>query len=321
METNKEKYRKLCMEKPILLFMQAWWFDAVCLPNGKHWDVLLYEENGKIVGAMPYHITKKNGFKIVEQPQCTQYNGIWIDYPQNQKLHKRYSFEKKVIDDLIAQLESLKVDFYSQNFHHSVTNWQPFYWKNFKQTTKYTYILKNITEQKKLFENIHPRYRQRIRKCETEFIVDYNLLPEQFYEFHKKSLKESGQKIDYSNSIFSSIYSAAIKRNQGKIISIKNKNNELLSALFFVWDTNNGYNLITARKIIDGSNDTSIFMIWKAIEFLKDKTQNYDFEGSMIEGVAYVNQQFGAEQTPYFRIEKSYSKLFSALKFLKNGID
>jgi hypothetical protein len=178
--------------------------------------------------------------------------------------------------------------------------------------------LKNITEIRKIFENMHPRYRQKIRKCETEFILDFEFSPEIFYRFHKKSLEESGQKITYTEKLFLSVYNAAIKRNQGKIIAVKNKKNELLSALFVVWDTTSGYNLVTARKIIDGSNDASIFMIWKAIEFLKNKTQNYDFEGSMIEGVAYVNQQFNAEQTPYFQLRKCNSFLYRIFRFWKN---
>ncbi len=119
MLSNKERYRLLCEERDdIPLFMQAWWMDAAC--GEKKWDVFLYEENGeKIIASFVYHFVEKLGFKLILNPQLTQVSGLWIDYPQNQKLHKRYSFEKKIIDNFIAHLESLKVDFYSQNFHYS----------------------------------------------------------------------------------------------------------------------------------------------------------------------------------------------------------
>ncbi|MDR0874026.1 MAG: hypothetical protein LBN27_11270 [Prevotellaceae bacterium] len=314
--TNKERYRIWCEEKPIPLFMQAWWLDAVCV-EGKEWNVLLYEENDKIIAALPYHLLKKCGFKIVIQPQQTQYNGIWIDYPKDRKLHKRYSFEKKVMDNLISQLENLKLSYFSQHFHHSFTNWQPFYWRNFKQTTRYTYVLKDIENAENIFENLHPRYKQRIRKEKEELTVSFDLPPDVFYEFHKKSLQQAGQKVEYSEKLFLSIFNAATCRNQGKIIAVKDKNDNLLSALFVVWDTNCGYNLITARRIVNGSNASSICMIWEAIKYLGDKAKNYDFEGSMIEGVACVNQQFGAEQTPYFSIEKSYSCICRLLLKMK----
>jgi hypothetical protein len=310
--TNKERYRTFCEEKPVPLFMQAWWLDAVCV-EGKTWDVLLYEENGKIMAVMPYHLLKKWGFKIILNPQLTQYNGVWIDYPTDCKLHKRYSFEKKIMDNLIDKLEALKPSFYSQGFHHSVTNWQPFYWKKFKQTTQYTHIIKNIVESDIIFKNIHKKYRQRIEKNEQELVIDFNLLPEEFYNFHKNFLTEKKDRINYSKQLFLSIFHAANKREQGKIIAIRDKNNNLLSALFFVWDKNNAYNLITARKKIEKSNDALIYMTWSAIKYLNDKTKNYDFEGSMIEGVAVNDQRFGAEQIIYFNISKHYS---SILKFL-----
>ncbi len=308
---NKERYRKLCEEKNIPLFMQAWWLDTVCTPEDKQWDVLLCEENGEIIGAMPYHIIKKWGFKIILQAPFAQYSGIWIDYPEDCKLHKRYSLEKRVMDNLIDQLETLNILYYSQNFHYSFTNWQPFYWRGFQQTTRYTYILKNIADIDMIFNNISPRYRKNLRKCEKELTVDFNLSAEEFYDLHKSSLAEKNDRIAYSKQLFLSIYQATIKTEQSKIIAVRDKNNNLLSAVFFVWDTNSGYNLITARTKIAKSNDALIYMIWQTIKYLNGKTKDYDFEGSMIEGVATKNQRFGAKQVPYFKISKSYSKLFS----------
>ena len=320
--TNKQRYEKFCGEHPdIPLFMQAWWLSAVCVPEKKDWDVLFAEENGTIVGVMPYHLLKKWGFRTILQPQLTQYNGVWIDYPKDISPHKRYSFENKVMDNLIDQLEKLNVSYFSQNFHHSFTNWLPFYWKNFKQTTRYTYILKNIADIDAIFENISTKYRKSLRKCEKELTVDFNLSPEDFYDFHKNSFYEENDSITYPKQLFLSIFQTATERNQGKIIAIRNKNNELLYALFFVWDKNSGYNLITARNKINKSNDTLVYIIWEAIKYLNGKTKNYDFEGSMIEGVAAKNQRYGAEQVPYFNITKSYSKIFSLLLQVKTKLN
>ncbi|MDD4738602.1 MAG: GNAT family N-acetyltransferase, partial [Bacteroidales bacterium] len=59
--TNKEKYRLLCQNNSdINIFMQDWWLDALC---GDSWDVLLKEQNNKIIATLPYFIQKKYGFK------------------------------------------------------------------------------------------------------------------------------------------------------------------------------------------------------------------------------------------------------------------
>ncbi len=314
---NKEKYRRLCNEKSIPLFMQAWWLDAVTAPDGKMWDVLLYEENGQIVGAMPYHLRSKWGFRIITQPQLTQYNGIWIDYPKDSKLHKRYSFEKRVMDALINQLEKLKLSFYSQNFHHSFTNWQPFYWRKFRQTTRYTYQIKDLSDWDKCFENFSYAKQKHIKKEKDDLQVDFSLSANDFYDFHQKTLKQKNTQIEYSKKLFFSIYNEAMKRNQGKIAALKDNNN-LHSALFFVWDNNITYAMISAINPQFKSGGASTEMFWEAIKFVSDKTKVFDFEGSMIEGVAQSFQQFGAEQVPYFNIAKSYSKLFSFLRRIKN---
>ena len=54
-------------------------------------------------------------------------------------------------------------------------------------------------------------------------------------------------------------------------------------------------------------------MVWEAIKLMSQKTKMFDFEGSMIEGVAKSFQQFGTKQTGYFKISKSYSIIGSLL--------
>jgi hypothetical protein len=317
--TNKERYHILCETRSDLhLFMQAWWLDAVTAPYHHEWDVLLYEEDGKIVGAMPYVLMQKWGFNIIFPPFYTKHSGIWIDASQNSKAYKRYSFEKRVMDNLITQLEGLKLSHYSQTFHYSFTDWQPFYWRGFRQTTRYTYVLKNIADIDSIYNNIQPRCKDKIKKGTREMSVDFKLSPEEFYDFHRKSLADKNEKIAYSKAFLQSVFETASKRKQGAILAVRNKDNELLSAIFFMWDKNSAYYLIPARKVTGGSNNAAAFMLWETIKYLQDKTENFDFEGSMIEGVAKLNQQFGAEQLPYSFIEKSYSKLFSFLMKLKN---
>ncbi|MEA4985376.1 hypothetical protein SDC9_38661 [bioreactor metagenome] len=315
MLSNKERYRLLCEERDdIPLFMQAWWMDAAC--GEKKWDVFLYEENGeKIIASFVYHFVEKLGFKLILNPQLTQVSGLWIDYPQNQKLHKRYSFEKKIIDNFIAHLESLKVDFYSQNFHYSFKNWQPFYWKGFKQTTYYTYQIRDLSNLECIFQSFSTAKQKHIKK-ENNLQLDFSFTAESFYNFHKKCLLQKNEKITYSQKLFLSIYNEAVKRDKGKIFAIKDKN-ELHAALFVVWDTNSAYALISAISPQFKNDGSSTKIFWEAIKFITDKTKIFDFEGSMIEGVAQSFQQFGTEQIPYFNIEKSYSRIFSILKAIK----
>ena len=92
--TNKEKYIQFCEQNDFVpIFSQPWWMDAVCIDG--YWDVLLYEKNEEILGALPYYVKKKFGLSYITQPQFTQNNGVVIKYPENQSTRKSYLTRKK----------------------------------------------------------------------------------------------------------------------------------------------------------------------------------------------------------------------------------
>jgi hypothetical protein len=88
--------------------------------------------------------------------------GPWIKYPPNQKYANRLSLEKEVYFSIIDQLPD--IDHFSQNFYYLVTNWLPFYWKGFNQTTRYTYLIKNLTDLPEVFSRFKDNMRNKIIK-------------------------------------------------------------------------------------------------------------------------------------------------------------
>lgn len=317
--SNKDKYRQWCDTKSVPLFMQAWWMDAVCFGN-KEWDVFLVEREGAVIGAMPIHQLKKFGLRVILQPELTPYNGLWIDYPNDCAGEDKYLLEEVIINKFINQLEQLKPAYYQQNFHFSVTNWQPFYSKGFSQTTRYTYLIEDISDLKTVFDNFNYAKQKHIKKSQLQLNADFSLTAEDFYNFHKRTLQQRGQRISYSSELFHRIYAVAISREQGAIIAVKDKNKNLHAALFVVWDKNSAYNLISAIDVEYKSSGASTLVVWEIIQYLSGKTRIFDFEGSMIESVAKSFRQFGTVQKSYFTIFKSYSKCVSfLLKLKKNG--
>lgn len=309
--TAKERYRELCLEeKSIPLFCRDWWMDAVCFDA---WDVLLAEEKGEIMAALPYHLRKKLGFSCVLQPQLTQYNGIWLRKKQTESDYERLSYEKKIFGRLIEQLEKLNLSFYQQCFHMSITNWLPFYWKGFRQTTRYTYLISGIGNPEKVFARFSPAKQRQIRKSEKRLHLSLDMKPNEFYSHHKQSLKERGEEISYSYELFLRIYKATQTHNAGQLFSIKDDVGNVHTALFTVWDQNSAYTLVYSISPQYASSGASTLVVREAIKFLTNKTRNFDFEGSMVEGIENSYRQFGTIQKPYFLIEKNYSRVFKLL--------
>jgi hypothetical protein len=317
--SKKDLYRKLCDERQdIPLFMQAWWMDAACDTN--RWDVLFFEKGGKIIATWVYHFVKKLGFKIVIQPQLTQTNGIWINRPSNISKNEMISFENEVLTNLIQQFQKIKFCYFDQNFHLSFTNWLPFYWNGYEQTTRYTYQIKDISDPQKCFLEFRPSKKSHINKANKSIRIDFELPGEEFYKNLQQNLKAYGHKVYYSNDRFIKIFNACKSRNQGCTISAYDNQNRFHAALFIVWDVNSAYNLISTINPEFRSSGAASLLFFEAIKHMSSKTKTFDFEGSMSKNIERSFREFGAVQVPYFRIRKFNSYSFRILYLLKKWI-
>lgn len=206
--------------------------------------------------------------------------------------------------EIIDQLQALNVDYYSQNFHYSVTNWQPFYWKGFVQTTRYTYVIPNINtiNLNDLFSKFSRAKRRNIKRSESVLDIKMGLGAQEFYNHHRMTLEKQGEIISYSFDTFKRIYEAAVKRGYGQTIYAVDNNQEIHSALFVIWDENSAYDLISTIDPDFRDSGSASLLTREIIKYVSTKTTRFDFEGSMIEGVANSFRQFATIQKPYFNI-------------------
>jgi len=314
-QSKKDRYYKLCDDREdIPLFMQAWWLNAVC--NNKNWNILFYEKKDKILVVMVYYFVIKFGFKIIIQPKLTQSSGIWIDYPVSLTSYEKLSFEKVVMTNLINQLNELKFSYYDQNFQPSITNWLPFFWKGFSQSTRYTYQIVDISDTEKCYQKFSYAKKKQISKAIKNLSIDFNLSGEMFYDELQQNLKSLHKTVYYSKELFLKLYTDCISRNQGCIITARDSQMKIHASNFIVWDNNCTYNLISTINQELKSSGASSLVVWEALKLRSSKTKVFDFEGSMNENIENSFRQFGSIQIPYFRIRKYNSFLFKTLFYL-----
>jgi hypothetical protein len=313
--SNKEKYRKFCTtQKNIPIFSQDWWLDIVC---GKdNWDVALIEKDSEIVATLPYFFKKKYVWKIITMPKLTQSISMHIVFPQDQKLlHKKISYENKIISELIDQLP--KVDYFIQCFNYNFKNWLPFFWKGYSQTTQYSFVIDDLNNLDNIFNNFSSAKRKNIKRAEKTVEVKFDLSAKEFYDNHKMTLKKQKSKISYSFKMFKSLYDAAYKRKSGRTIYAIDNEKNLHCALFIIWDKNSAYDLISTIDPSFRNSGAASLLIKESIKFISDKTKKFDFEGRMDENISNSFRQFGAKQKQYFTISKCNSKFLKIILSLK----
>lgn len=313
MSTSKEKYIKFCDQEAdrMRIYHQHWWLDAVCGSDG--WEVAVIENAEGVIAALPYHIYKKG---YLTMPEFTQTIGPWIKYPDGQKYSKRLSYEKKMINELMDQVPGYKM--FSQRIHYQFTNWLPFFWRGFAQTTRYTYVIEDISDTDKVIAGFDHSKRKNIKKARKVVKIHEGLQPEEFYKNHKYTLKKEGKDIAYSYQRFLKVYEAVKEKNAGGIYYAVDEKGNMHAALFIIWDQVSAYDLISTIDTDYRSSGAASLLVAYALEKVKDKVNVFDFEGSMIEGVENSFRQFGTVQYPYMQITDDrrniVEKLFHKIK-------
>lgn len=306
----KEKYRKLCQaESTIPIFSRPWWLDAVC---GENWNVCLVENGDEVVASMPYHFSKNRlGLIVLSHPNLTQTLGPWLR-PSEAKYANRLGQEKDLLNSLIEQLPSF--DDFHQNWHYTNTNWLPFYWRGFQQTTRYTYRLADLSDIDQVWKGFRENIRRDIRKAKSRFKVTVrtDLSIDDFLTINAKTFERQGMDLPYTESFVQRLDTACIANNARKILIAEDEQGRHHAGIYIIWDEQNAYYLMGGGDPeLRASGATSLCM-WEAIQFASTVTQGFDFEGSMIEPVERFFRAFGAIQTPYFSITKTPSRIIKA---------
>jgi len=286
---------------PTSLFVQDWWLDAVA-PG--QWRTVTVAENGRTIARMPYIIRRHRGFTMMDMPLLTPHLGPWLA-PLPGKYATRLAREHQILDDLIQQLPPF--DFFSQRFHHRVTNWLPFYWRGFQQTTFYTHVIDDLSSLEQVWDAFRPNIRRAIRKAQKRVGLRDDLGLETFWRLNQRTFQRQGMQPPYDLTYLKHIDAACARRGQRRIFFAEDARGRIHAALYLVWDDRAAYYLMGGNDPDLQNSGAPSLLIWEAIQFAAGVTRSFDFEGSMLPGVERFFRSFGARQKPYFHITKTNS--------------
>jgi len=291
-------------EVPGTIFSQPWWLDAVA-PG--QWGEVTVDKGGQLFARLPYVVKKRRGFTLLTMPPLTQTLGPWLR-PYPGKYVNRLSEEKELMTELIEQLPPF--DLFLQNFHYSITNWLPFYWKGFQQTTRYTYVIEDLDDLDQVWANMSERARRGIRKAERlGIVVEESNDIETFLDLNEMTFRRQGKALPYSRDLVRRLNAACVEKGARKLYIAYGQDGKPHTGLFCVYDENAMYYLMQGGDPDLRSSGANYLATWESIKFASRVSKVYDFEGSMIEPVEHFFRSFGARQKPYFQVRKINSLL------------
>jgi hypothetical protein len=278
------------------MFQEPWWLDAVA---GESWQSLEVMSGGELMARMPFAARRKFGFQIIRQPPLTPTLGPWVR-PSAAATSKQIAKHKVLFNALIDQLP--RWDYFEASFHHSLTNWLPFYWRGFEATTRYTYVLDAVSDLEKIWSGLDESVRRNIRKARKSLTVRTDLSIDQVFDFTSLTFERQGKRLPFGRDLVRRIDAACAARDARQMLFAMDAQGRSHAALYIVMDANYAYYLLGGAdpelRSIGGQN----LLLWEAIRFASERNLKFDFEGSMIESIEQVFRGFGAAQVPYLHV-------------------
>ncbi|NLX62680.1 MAG: GNAT family N-acetyltransferase, partial [Tissierellia bacterium] len=195
---------------------------------------------------------------------------------------------------------------YQQYFHYSVTNWLPFYWRGYSQTTRYTYVIENTSDLETIYLNFNSNVRKNLRKAEKHVDIKEDLDIKEFYYLNKMTFERQGLKIPYSLDLLIRLDRECGRRNARKIYYSIDKEGNIHSSIYFVWDDKSVYYLMSGTNPKYKNCQSLTLLIYEGIKLANNMNKKFDFEGSMKENIEKFIRQFGGIQKPYHNIYKEF---------------
>lgn len=295
------------------VFALPWYLDAVCAPD-EEWRVILYKENGQIRAAFPFAYTKgKYGLWRIHNPWQAPRLGIWIDYRgKTEKPGGREAYENSIVADIVSKLPHY--DVFHIAFDARFQNWQQFYRLGFRQTSHYSYVL---DPPENLLAQLSYNMRREVRLLQKDYTVDGHISLKEYWDFFEKSYRQRGRTPSYGKEPFFRLCEATLRHGVCRLIGCRDQSGSLFSIASVFIGGRRMYNMFNTFDTTTKFSTLPLVTLY-AIELARQIGLLFDFEGSMIPGVANYNLKFNAVKEPYFVIT-DYSDKYRLLNGLRES--
>ncbi len=286
------------------IFFQPWWLEAV---SPGSWNYAVAFRGQEVAAVLPYAFTIKLGiFRMLEMPPLTPYLGPWLR-TSNAKYANRLGEEKDLMTELIEGLPGFAT--FQQDFHPSVTNWLPFHWKGFNETTRYTYQMNATGDLDALWSETRDNVRTDIKKARKQVGVSETGDIGRFLPLHRLTFSRQDKSLPHSEETLRRVDAACAENGARKILIASGGEGRAHAAIYLVTDSRAVYYLLSGSDPELRHSGAISLLLWEGIRWASEQGKCFDFEGAMVESIERSFRSFGGRQVPFFGITKGDSIL------------
>jgi hemoglobin-like flavoprotein len=274
------------------IYAFSWYLDITC----KDWIALVLDDYKAV---MPVPKNRKYGVDYVYPPLWILELGV-------------FTLEEIDIDEFIETLFShFKFVELRLNTQNTLTRFQD------KSVEKQMQYIPLSNDYETIASNYRKDRRKDLRKSENfDLIEKWNDHPDKLITLFKNNIGKRDPNIkenDYHNVL--KLIVVCIERKVGDILSIYNKDNELVASAFFVKHKNNVTILLSSTNLENRKNGANTFLIDRAIYKYQPNYDIFNFGGSSIKTIADYFRSFNANESNYSFVKQN--KLPFLMKLFK----
>ena len=288
------------------IFHEPWWLEAA---TGGRYEEVTVSSGGRVVGRLPYLCKERFGMKACVLPELSLFLGPAVDEGTGGTVSRNLR-RGEITRDLIEKLPPFV--FFYQRLHRDIPDALPFIQHGFTTEAVFTYEVAPAPEEA-IWRGMRDKTRNVIRRAQEQTeLVD--LEPEAFCSFYENNLQRRGKSSNYMyQSNACPIFEAALSRGRGRLLGARDADGNVLAAIFYVWDEDVTYYVLTTRAP-DTHNGVVSRLIWEAMRESAAHGRIFDFAGIGTYGSVLFYAAFGGEVRPRFLVQRA-TPLYGAVRY------
>lgn len=268
-DINKLKWDQVIHNAPNgLLYACSWYLDCI----SPQWDALVY---GDYEAIFPITLKRKYHIPYIVQPLFAQQLGMFGSTELNPELLSKF----------IARLPS-----YSYEINLNFANFHP------DAVSMNNYIVSLINLYDELSTHYSYNTIRNIRKAKRYGYAIVPLLPEEFIKLYSDT-EHKDKRLNLP--VISNIICKGYKKGYINCVALKNEQGETNAMLAYGLFKKRIHYLFPASTAVGKKHSAMFLLVDLLFQQFAGKLNTFDFEGSMIEGIARFYKGFGAINQPY----------------------
>lgn len=283
-EIDFEKYNT-CIKKAnnYRIYALSWYLNTV---TNKDWEVLILDDY-KAVMPLPYSRIKRKFLKrLIMQPMYCQQLGVFSIGELDSDIFNQFLKVFKVLKPYIYHFNSENTIYVTSKFEQR---------NNFELNLNLSY--ENI--QKKYSKNLKRNLKKSVK---NELSITSNVTIESFITMKDNNKKHTIKSKQYK--LMRDLVAKIISKKMGAFYAVK-KENEVIAIAFIIESKGRLIHLFSTSTTLGKEIGAMPFLFDRIIQKNANQKCIFDFEGSMIEGVAQFFKSFGAENNAYLTLNNS----------------